>query len=118
MYKLEVKTNFKNDNKPSNSKLFGTIVSSWIMGAKHESISDPNLFYCFVNIGKDTNTFRFFIVPSKVVAKYVREEHELWLTTDLTHQSTAWRNFRLGIAEANYRIDTPVAAEYENNWTF
>lgn len=80
MYKLEVKTNYQNSrNKPQVSKVHGKIVSGWIMNKKHEEIKDPDLFYCFVNIGKQTNIFKFYIVPSKIVAKYVKEEHQNWL---------------------------------------
>lgn len=119
MYKLEVKTNFKNSrNKPSVSKLFGTAVSAWIMGVKHEVIVDPDLFYCFVNIGKETNVFRFFIVPSEVVAKYVKDQHKLWLKNDETHKDGDMRLFRIGVSGEKYKISTPVAEKYENNWEF
>ena len=44
MYQLEVKTNFASSrSQGSNSKLFGKIVSAWIMGDKHETITSPNL---------------------------------------------------------------------------
>src|SRR6266568_903518 len=61
MFKLEVKTTY--GAKPTISKLFGHTLN-WVMGDKHETITDPNLFYCFVNIEKEANSFRFFIVPS------------------------------------------------------
>jgi hypothetical protein len=41
-----------------------------MMSKKHESVEAKNLFYCFVNISKDTSVFKFYILPSKVVAKY------------------------------------------------
>ncbi|MDO8619214.1 MAG: hypothetical protein Q7R49_04710 [Candidatus Daviesbacteria bacterium] len=65
MFRVEVKTSFA--SKPSRSKLFG-LTLSWIMMDKHETISDEKLYYCFVNIEDQTNIFRFFIVPSSVVA--------------------------------------------------
>ena len=73
MFRLEVKTSY--NSKPSFSKLFGHTLA-WVMGDKHENIVDPNLFYCFVNIEKEAKSFRFFIVPSYVVAKYVKEQHQ------------------------------------------
>jgi hypothetical protein len=80
MFKLEVKTNYKNRrSEPTVSKVHGKTLSGWIMDKKHERIKDPDLFYCFVNIEKQTNIFNFYIVPSRVVAKYVAEQHQHWL---------------------------------------
>ena len=63
MYKLEVKTNYQNSpNKPHFLKVHGKFVSSWFMHKKHEEIKDPDLFYCFVNIVKQTNIFKFYIM--------------------------------------------------------
>ena len=77
MFKLEVKTKYRKSSKKSTkSKLFGEAVGKWIMNSKHESINDPRLFYCFAIFCKPTKTFQFYVVPSKVVAKYVREEHQ------------------------------------------
>jgi hypothetical protein len=81
MYGLEVKTNYGKISE-HRSKLFGNFVCSWIMGEKHEKIRDPLLFYCFVNIDADTKHFRFFIVPSEVVADYVRDTHAFWLARE------------------------------------
>ena len=78
MFKLEVKTNYKSSRSAGgSSKLFGKFESAWIMNEKHKTLSDLNLFYCFVNIGKDTNHFRFFIVPNKVVSEYVKQPSAL-----------------------------------------
>ena len=38
----------------------------WHMKAKHEEIEDPDLFYCFVDLGKEHPTIH--VVPAKVVA--------------------------------------------------
>src|SRR5207247_491184 len=84
MYQLEVKTNYRNPaNEVSKSAagIFGSCVSDWIMNKTHETIMSPKLFYCFVNISKDTSLFKFYVVPSNVVAKYVKEQHALWLKT-------------------------------------
>ncbi len=80
MYQLEVKTNYRNTrNQLSESKVHGKTLSGWMMNKKHEAITLPHLFYCFVNISKDTSVFKFYIVPSRVVAKYVKEQHAFWL---------------------------------------
>lgn len=123
MYKLEVKTNFKNTrNQTSESKIFGKTVSGWIMHKKHETIKDPDLFYCFVNISNKTENFKFYIVPSNIVAKYIKEECELWIKTKKDNgekfKITEMRNFRLGINKEKYKIATPLAEKYENNWDF
>ena len=121
MYKLEVKTNHRN-TRPQVSKIFGKIVSGWIMNKKIESIIDPDLFYCFVNIEKQSNTFKFYIVPSKVVAKYVKEEHQLYLDVKKQENKkvadTPIRMFRIGLKDEQYAIDTPTVEQYENNWEF
>ena len=41
------------------------------MDEKHESLIDSSLFYCFVIINAVDSTLQFYIVPSKVVARYV-----------------------------------------------
>jgi hypothetical protein len=119
MYKLEVKTNMRNlRRQPASSKLFGKIASEWMMDVKHESIIDPDLFYCFVNIEKETKLFHFYIVPSKVVAKYVKEEHDLWLQTKEHHKIINMRQFRIGVKECSYKISTPTEEDYKDNWRF
>jgi hypothetical protein len=121
MYKLEVKTNFRNTrNKLSESKVHGKTLSDWMMSKKHEDITSPNLFYCFVNISKSSSEFKFYIVPSKVVAKYVREEHALWLKVKKEEgnkaKETDMRIFRIGTKDEKYAVPTPAAEIYENNW--
>lgn len=123
MYKLEVKTNYQNSrNKPQISKVHGKIVSGWIMNKKHEEIKDPDLFYCFVNIGKQTNIFKFYIVPSKIVAKYVKDEHQNWLDEKKKEgkkvKDSEMRIFRIGLKEEKYTVSTPTAEQYEDNWDF
>lgn len=126
MYKLEVKTNLRNTRtKPIHSKLWGEIISTWIMNKKNGSIIDPSLFYCFVNIEKETNKCNFYIVPSEVVAKYIRDENNLYLREHGVGENDAYpnnavgmRNFRLGLKGCQYKIDTPTKEDYENNWSF
>ena len=65
MRKIEVKTSQK------------SLKVGWMMSEKHERINDLDLFFCFVNITIDSD-FRFFIVPSAVVADYVTRSHKQW----------------------------------------
>lgn len=125
MYQLEVKTNnYCNEmGKYSKSDLFGKYVSDWIMSEKHEVIHRPELFYCFVGINKKTNIFRYFIVPSAVVAKYVKDEHKYWVKIKKKEKAkvkldTNMRLFRIGVKGEKYNFDTPTAEKYENNWLF
>ncbi len=118
MYRLEVKTSYK--NKPTVSKLFGHTLN-WIMGSKHEGVVDDNLYFCFVNIEQVNNSLRYFIVPNKIVSSYVKEQHQFWLDRDNKihpQTKTTMRAFRigLGVQQSNYTIRTTLAKEYEDRW--
>ena len=119
MLKLEVKTNFRSSRSAGgNSRLFGRFLSAWMMNEKHERMRDPDLFYCFVNISEDTKNFRFFIVPSRTVADYVSKQHKMWLDEKATHsRENTMRTFRIGYPTEKYPILTPIADEYEDNWS-
>lgn len=89
------------------------------MGKKHETLTDPKLFYCFINIeGVEATRFRFFIVPSQVIATYVRDQHQIWLRADPSHKDSNIRVFRLAIEKEEHSLPTPMASRYENNWEF
>ena len=120
MIRLEVKTNHRSSRSAGgNSRLFGKFVSAWMMGEKHEEMRDPNLFYCFVNISEDTKQFKFYVVPSAVVADYVKTEHALWLDEkESRSRDNVMRTFRIGTKSEKYPIPTPTAEEYEDNWDF
>ena len=125
MYQLEVKTNnYRKDfDKYIKSKIFGKYLSDWIMDEKHETISRPELFYCFVGISKKTDAFRYFIIPSVVVSKYVKDEHKYWHEIKKKEGAkvklnTGMRLFRIGFETEKYNIDTPTIERYENNWSF
>ncbi len=119
MFRVEVKTSFA--SKPSRSKLFG-LTLNWMMMEKHETISDKKLYYCFVNIEQQTNIFRFFIVPSVIVAEYVRVQHQFWLNhhpkLSEKEKEIPMRQFRIGLEEDDYQISTPLAKDCENKWEF
>lgn len=118
MFKLEVKTNYKSSRSAGgSSRLFGKYISAWIMNEKHEGLIEPDLFYCFVNINQEGQTFRFFVVPSKVVAEYVKKQHKLWLDEKETHsRENKMRTFRIGLKSEKYPVLTPTVEEYENKW--
>lgn len=128
MYRLEVKTKLRRSGKKdSRSTIFGRVVGGWVMNRKHETIIDASLFYCFVIIWKEESNSRaiksrFFIVPSNVVARYVREEHRQFLAAHRKARKTIkpndMRTLRIGFRNEKYPILTPTAEKYENNWEF
>ena len=121
MLKLEVKTNYRSTRSGgSKSKDFGNYVNGWIMSEKHEQMNDPILFFCFVNISRDRKSFRFYIVPSAVVADYVRREHQHWLIGEGNgkRKDNRIRQFRVGRGSEKYPIPTPTVEQYEDNWDF
>lgn len=116
--KMEVKT--ADYNKEARSADFGRTYDWSYMNEKHEKISDPDLFYCFVLLGGDVTKFRFFIVPGETVANYVKKQHVFWLMGEprrgKTRKDTRRRTFRLGFKGERYNLSTPLAEEYENRW--
>jgi hypothetical protein len=52
----------------------------WHMGKKHEELTSPSLFYCFVDfvMGTDEQPFTY-VVPASVVATCLAENHRAWL---------------------------------------
>lgn len=55
-------------------------VRSWMLNKKAEEYFAGNLFYVFVNLNNNEIP-DFFIVPSKIVAKYTKDSHIKWLKT-------------------------------------
>lgn len=52
----------------------------WHMSKKHESISLPSFFYCFLDFGKSVaQQPKTWILPSKVVADVLTLSHKNWL---------------------------------------
>ncbi|MGH9509291.1 MAG: hypothetical protein ACRD2Q_05965 [Terriglobales bacterium] len=112
MFRLECKTSKKAER---NEKLFGRTLA-WTMSAKHEKIIDPTLFCSFVSIGNDNRSFRYFIVPSKVVARYVDVEHRHWMKHHPSARGSDMRSFRIGLPKEQYSFETPLASTYEDTW--
>lgn len=74
----------------SGTRQFGVQVKSrldkgadggWHMGAKHESIASPSLFYCFVDFGRGAGDMpKTYVIPSEIVATVLKESHMTWLS--------------------------------------
>ena len=65
----------------------------WHMNAKHETIKDLDLFYCFVNLAESGP--HVFVIPAAIVAEVITAGHSKWLSTPGTkgqkHNDTAMR---------------------------
>lgn len=93
--KLEVKTTIKH---PMRERTFSPDpVYAWPMSEKHETISDPRTFYCFVVLQGPSSLPLFFVVPSSYVAEYVREQHRFWVhtRTEPPDPTNKMRRFRI-----------------------
>jgi len=51
----------------------------WHMNVKHESVTDKDLYYCFVNLAEDNPSV--YVIPATVVAKVIKTGHSNWLQT-------------------------------------
>jgi hypothetical protein len=96
LFRIEVKTSIK---KPQHESLFGKAAFyAWVMSQKHETIKDDRPYYCFVNLRKSDELPKFFTVPSKTVASYVRNQHNRWLNSRKPKvQDTTMRRFRIAV---------------------
>ena len=124
--RMEVKTTTQKKEKYSGD--FGKVYE-WTMNAKHEEIRDNYLFYCFVKLADDYKNHKFFIVPAKIVAQYVKKEHKFWLKGKshkkncIKRKNNEMRTFRLGFKDykenKGYKIEkTPLVETYENRWDY
>ena len=53
----------------------------WPLNFKAEKIESASLFYVFVTLKGPKERPEYYIVPSRVVAKSIRENHREWLVT-------------------------------------
>jgi hypothetical protein len=72
--------------------------TSWLLHKKAESFVSRNHFYVFVRLGKRNERAIFHIVPSKVVAKYIKKSHRRWLARPgkggRPHNDSTMRQFK------------------------
>ncbi|SMO32513.1 hypothetical protein [Paracoccus laeviglucosivorans] len=53
----------------------------WHMRQKHESLRNPRIFYCFVDLGKTASaSASVHVIPSATVADVVQISHATWLS--------------------------------------
>lgn len=51
---------------------------SWMLNEKCEELHSDNLFYVFVNLKGKKQRPDFYIVPSSIVAKHIRQGYKEW----------------------------------------
>ena len=75
----------------------------WQLTEKHETISEPDLVYCFVWFSSPDELPKFFIVPSQTVAEYARWQHQHWLDAPRTGvvKDGSKRKFRIEVSDPN-----------------
>lgn len=70
----------------------------WVLSEKAESFYADNLFYVFVNLKSRDELPDFYVVPSRVVADYIKDSHRQWLNTPgkkgQAHKDNPVRKFR------------------------
>jgi hypothetical protein len=100
LFKVEVKST---TNSSRIEKLFSDKPAfHWTMSKKHEDIKESNLIYCFVLIESADTMPKFYLVPSKAVAEYVKWQHEHWISTrSEIPQETSMRKFRIESDDPN-----------------
>ena len=54
--------------------------SEWVLSEKNEKLIDLNICYVFVNLREGGELPEFYIVPSKIVASYISNDHKNWLS--------------------------------------
>lgn len=114
MRRLEVKTT--SNLRTYENKVCGKVEGQWRMGEKHESITDKNLYYCFVGMTNHNSSFKFYVVPNRVVANFVTRSHQYWLDSKSTRRDNPMRLFQIGKSKKENSVQLPLASKYENNW--
>ena len=70
-----------------------------LVNKKAETLIDDYLYYAFVRLNMPDGIPEFWIVPSKVVATVIKEEHIIWMKTPAkngsAHKENPMRNFYL-----------------------
>ncbi len=71
---------------------------AWVLNKKAEELSEDNFIYVFTNLKELDQLPDYYIVPSQIVAKYVKKEHKEWLNTPgekgQAHRENDMRMFR------------------------
>jgi hypothetical protein len=82
------------------------------MQKKHENVFSNNFFYVFVDLKPGNEKPDFYVVPSMIVAQYIKESHASYLKTlrknGKQRKDTDMRFFEI--------LNETTAAKYLNKW--
>lgn len=103
--KVDILVNFLDDRSPVllqvKARQYGSD-GGWHMSEKHDTITDTNIFYCFVNFEAQHPVVH--VIPAFIVAQAVRVDHQTWLDTPgkngLAHNPTKMRRIRPAMSGA------------------
>jgi hypothetical protein len=96
----------------------------WLLNRKAEDYSEDNLFYVFVNLNGSGQP-DFYVVPSEIVSKAVKESFTWWLRTPgrrgQQHKDNPMRMFGDGalkpiLKQLEKRGNPTTVAGYRNRW--
>jgi len=102
------------------TKLFVGRDQGWHMRPKHAEISEPYLFYCFVDLSTGPESLPpVYILPSSIVAKAIDSTHKLWLSLPgvggRPHKDSNVRRLLPDYSQTLH-VDHPVVSEYSEGW--
>jgi hypothetical protein len=97
--KADVLVNFLDGRSPAliqvKSRQFGSD-GGWHMSEKHETQTEKDLYFCFVNFEPASPTVH--VIPAAVVAEVIKKDHLIWLDTPgkqgQAHNPTQMRRIR------------------------
>jgi hypothetical protein len=102
------------------TRLRGAGDNGWHMGAKHEEITSPNIYYVFV--GFETEPPGCWIVPSAIVAEALKLSHGNWLAMPgkggRAHNDSKMRRFRFNYDNVGLQDKYPKGwlDQYKDAW--
>ena len=91
---------------------------NWAMTSKSESISENDLFYCFVHL--DLINPSVYVVPSKLVSEVITKIHSEWLGTPgkngQAHNENNFRSIKNDYGKNYKSVSAGWMDEYLENW--
>jgi hypothetical protein len=97
---IDILVSNRNANKSVGIQVKSTKYSntrSWMLNEKAEDYYADNLFYVFVNLKEKDQRPDFFVVPSGIVARYIKRSHKNWIKKPNRkggkHKDTSLRRF-------------------------
>jgi hypothetical protein len=86
----------------------------WHMNVKHETIREPSLFYCFVDLRNDEKSVPdVYVVPSEVVATVISETYQAWVAAPGKNGRVRKQHKLRRFVPDYTRYDCP---KYSNGW--